>query len=167
MSTHQAVLIDDTIFVSGGSSGGEIFADVFKSQIQPDGTLGSWVTDTPLRERRGSHAMVFRNGHIYVTAGAPGPFPPPEGGTTTVFFSSFIIPVDIDIKPGSDPNSINTKSKGTIPVAILSGSGFDAPAEVDKDSLTFGRTGDEVSLAFCSKSPEARAREARLCRRSC
>lgn len=62
--------------------------------------------------------------------------------------------VKIDIKPGSDPNSINPKSKGTIPVAILSAPDFDAPTRLDKSSLTFGRTGNEMSLAFCNKSPE-------------
>ena len=60
----------------------------------------------------------------------------------------------IDIKPGSDPNSINPKSKGQIPVAILSTPDFDAPNQVDPDTVTFGRTGDEDSLAFCNASPE-------------
>lgn len=59
--------------------------------------------------------------------------------------------VAIDIKPGGEVNSINPKSRGKIPVAILSNPGFDAPAEVDQDRLTFGRTGDERSLAFCNK----------------
>jgi hypothetical protein len=36
------------------------------------------------------------------------------------------IAVDIDIKPGSDPNSINLDSVGVIPVAILSSADFDA-----------------------------------------
>lgn len=36
------------------------------------------------------------------------------------------IEVDIDIKPGSDPNSINLKSKGVILVAILTTASFDA-----------------------------------------
>ncbi len=59
------------------------------------------------------------------------------------------LPVDIDTKPGSDPNSINIRSRGTIPVAILSTTDFDAPNQVDKDSITFGRNGNEASLAFC------------------
>ena len=62
--------------------------------------------------------------------------------------------VSIDIKPGSDPNSVNPRSKGKIPVAILSTADFDATTEVDKGSLTFGRTGDEDSLARCTKSDE-------------
>ncbi len=57
--------------------------------------------------------------------------------------------VAIDIKPGSFPNSINTKSRGRIPVAVLSTLGFDAPAEINRDSLRFGRTGDELSLSHC------------------
>lgn len=66
-----------------------------------------------------------------------------------------VISVAIDIKPGSFPNSINPKSQGKIPVAILSGAGFDAPLQVDQTFLlTFGRTGDEPSLAFCNSSPE-------------
>ena len=36
-----------------------------------------------------------------------------------------LIQVNIDIKPGSDPNSINVKSKGVLPVAILGSADFD------------------------------------------
>lgn len=58
------------------------------------------------------------------------------------------IRVTIDIKPGSFPNSINPRSKGKIPVAILSTPDFDGPAVVDLASLTFGRSGDEHSLVM-------------------
>jgi parallel beta-helix repeat protein len=44
--------------------------------------------------------------------------------------------VDIDIKPGSDPNSINLKSKGLIPVAVLADEFFD-PKDIVIDSITF------------------------------
>lgn len=57
--------------------------------------------------------------------------------------------VDIDIRPFSRNNKIYQGLRGIIPVAILSKKGFDAPSEVDKDSITFGRTGDEPSKAFC------------------
>jgi hypothetical protein len=60
------------------------------------------------------------------------------------------VTVTIDIKPGEGPAPINTKSKGTIPVAILSSTTFDAVAQVDQTSLTFGAKGNEKSLAFCS-----------------
>ena len=69
-------------------------------------------------------------------------------GRSTIF-------VDIDIKPGSDPNSINMKSQGTIAVAILSSPTFDATTQLDKVLLlTFGQIGNEDSLAFCTKSNE-------------
>jgi formylglycine-generating enzyme required for sulfatase activity len=45
--------------------------------------------------------------------------------------------VEIDIKPGSDPNSINPFSRGVIPVAILTTDDFDA-LTVDADSVLFG-----------------------------
>ena len=67
---------------------------------------------------------------------------------------SSVIQVQIDIKPGSNHNSINTKSKGVIPVAILSDASFDAPGEVDTSSLTFGTKGEEISLKKCAKDGE-------------
>jgi hypothetical protein len=46
------------------------------------------------------------------------------------------IEVEIDIKPGSDPNSINLKSKGKVRVAILTTDNFDA-YDVDPDTCVF------------------------------
>ena len=63
-------------------------------------------------------------------------------------------PIAIDIKPQGDPNSINPRSKGKIPVAILSTMDFSAPDEVDIDSLMFGASGGEESISFCNRSPE-------------
>lgn len=37
-----------------------------------------------------------------------------------------IISVTVDIKPGSTPNSINLKSRGVVPVAVLTTGDFDA-----------------------------------------
>ena len=62
--------------------------------------------------------------------------------------SSLAVDVDIDIRPFSRNNKIYHWERGVIPVAILSKKGFDAPGEVDRDSITFGRTGDEHSKAF-------------------
>ena len=67
-------------------------------------------------------------------------------GTTIQAF----IPVAIDIEPGSSQNPINLRNRGTIPVAILSSATFDAPHNVAVNSVTFGRTGAELSLAYCN-----------------
>ena len=48
--------------------------------------------------------------------------------------------VTVDIKPGSFPNSVNPKSKGVIPVAILTTGTFDATT-VDPLSVKFGPDG--------------------------
>jgi hypothetical protein len=44
--------------------------------------------------------------------------------------------VDIDIKPGSCPNSINLKSKGVVPVAVLTTENFDA-STIEPDTVEF------------------------------
>ena len=49
--------------------------------------------------------------------------------------------VEIDIKPGSDPNSINVR--GVVPVAILSTADFDA-SSVDPSTVAFGP--DEAAI---------------------
>jgi len=53
---------------------------------------------------------------------------------------SLVTPVEIDIMPGSIKNPINTKSRGVIPVAILTTPTFDA-STVDPDSVLFGPKG--------------------------
>jgi parallel beta-helix repeat protein len=47
-----------------------------------------------------------------------------------------ILNIEIDIKPGSDPNSINIKSKGNVPVAIITTDTFHASA-VDPSTISF------------------------------
>ena len=44
---------------------------------------------------------------------------------------------NLDIKPGSDPNSVNLKSRGVLPVALLTTDDFDA-LQVDLTTIVFG-----------------------------
>lgn len=64
-----------------------------------------------------------------------------DEGTVTLTVEVLRIPVPIDIKPGSDPNSINTKSKGLIPVAILNDPTWTPyyidPTDVDPSTAEF------------------------------
>ena len=52
-------------------------------------------------------------------------------------------PISIDVKPATFQNSINPKTKGKIPVAVLTTRDFDA-TEVDPTTVLFGATGNEV-----------------------
>jgi hypothetical protein len=76
-----------------------------------------------------------------------------SGGNVTaeidfVRVRSLRTPITIDVKPGSDQNSINPGSRGNIPVAILTTPQFDATT-VDPLSVRFGATGTEtVPLRF-------------------
>jgi hypothetical protein len=86
----------------------------------------------------GSHQLDHTS---IIEAGMPDP---DEGnnsrGPTPLLFEAVtpgVISVEIDIKPGSFPNSINPNSKGVIPVAILTTEDFDATT-VDADTVRFG-----------------------------
>lgn len=58
--------------------------------------------------------------------------------------------IAIRIKPGNNNVApMNPKSRGRIPVAILGGPDFN-PLNIDRQSLTFGSSGDENSLAKCN-----------------
>jgi hypothetical protein len=59
-------------------------------------------------------------------------------------FQPAVLTVVIDIKPGSDPAPLNPKSKGKIPVAILTTDTVDATT-VDPTTVRFGRSGTEAA----------------------
>jgi hypothetical protein len=77
-----------------------------------------------------------------------------SNGSYTLLISGVTPPVqqiNIEIKPGSGQLApVNPKSKGNIPVALLSSADFNA-LEVDQPSLTFGAEGSEASLLRCNK----------------
>lgn len=58
--------------------------------------------------------------------------------------------IEVDIKPGSDPNSINLKDQGVLPVAIL-GSSIDVYT-IDLDTITLGGAG--VASRGSAKAPK-------------
>lgn len=90
-------------------------------------TVSSTFNWTPTAAQEGAHVVVF--------SATDNDFQ--QGLCSTTIDVIRVIPVDIDIKPDSDPNSINVGNKGRIPVAILTTDDFDA-ADVDPASVTLG-----------------------------
>jgi hypothetical protein len=86
-----------------------------------------------------------------VTAGDTIDFAVGFGIDGSYYADSTALQARIDLVPAikinpCDPSSEIHKTPGTIAVAILSTASFDAPALLDRDSLTFGRIGNEHSL---------------------
>lgn len=83
-------------------------------------------------------------------------------GSSDMFLAKFSdhLVIMIDIWPNRSPNVINLRSR-SIPVAIYSTAGFDAAVDVDRNSLTFGVTGDEESLIYrgSPSSPSCQERD--------
>lgn len=107
----------------GGSDG------AYAVVIQPDGKIVA-AGRSSFRDAEGnlqSNLVLAR----YLAEGAEGP-----------------IDVTIDIRPGIRRNIIVLGRTRLIPVAIFSTEEFDA-RQIDKSSLTFGRTGEEDSLLAC------------------
>jgi len=70
----EAVAWNGFIYVLGGSTTGGVYLDTtLYAQIQPDGTLGGWMTTTSLPTTVAGFASAVWNGRIYVIVGGwPG-----------------------------------------------------------------------------------------------
>jgi Tol biopolymer transport system component len=75
-----------------------------------------------------------------------------SSGTTRalVQFNGYFIA--IDIMPGTSPKIVSLKGTTLIRVVIPAAEGFDPGQKIDRTSITFGRTGEERSLASCIRN---------------
>ena len=112
---------DGKIYAIGGSDGGGHLVNKVEAY---DPKTDTWSGAPYLPSQRWDlAAAVGLDGTIYAIGGYSYN---PYGRTNTVLAYSPVRAVNIDIKPGSYPNSINLGSQGNVPVAIFSTPGFDA-----------------------------------------
>src|SRR6266536_426685 len=169
VTTDFGGLLFDAAFAVALQSNGKIVVAGSALGTSADFALARYTTDGNLDASFGSGGKVTTDfGGFDVASGvalqADGKIiAAGQGGSGSDFAlaryqgDTSAIAVSVDIKPGEVPNPINPGSNGTTPVAILSTSNFDAPSQVDTNSLKFGRTGNEASLAFCSSPQDVNA----------
>jgi len=155
--------------------------DTVLAIFRPDGTLITQIDDVArgiVDEGSISRFDAFLKevplpvSGIYTVAVASTPRKFGDGGAVTAFSAGStsngsykltisgvtpapqMVHINIDIKPGADSIApINPKSRGNIPVALLSSAQFDA-LKVDRSSIKFGPTGIEASPLRCGKDGE-------------
>jgi len=128
----------------------DLFAANKMSEV---GTSGELIRECEIPYTPGLYGLggiAIKGSQFYISE----PFNPasPGDGTTIhvversslICTPAIVVHLSVDIKPGSNPNSINPRSKGVIPTAILTTDTVDA-ATVDAASVRFGKTGTEAA----------------------
>jgi hypothetical protein len=132
------VLPNGQVLVAGGfvfGTPGLSLAQIY------DPATGSFAATASMNQGRQQHtATVLLNGQVLVTGGFNSQVSANVSSAELFSVSPAIVTVAIDIKLGSFPNSINPRSKGVIPVAILTTGAFDA-ITVDPTTVAFGPNG--------------------------
>jgi hypothetical protein len=126
----------DTFIVGAASS----IPTTLESDFRLEDTTQSVFSDTTLPTSLNLGAFDRRRFEVYKIDTVADLFFEARIDTLSVL----AIKIAIDIKPGSEPAPINPKSKGKIPVAILTTDTFDATT-VNPATARFGATGTEAA----------------------
>lgn len=120
------------VLIPGGVNAGwvaESLADIW------DPVTGDITSTGSLMTARAWHTVTtLNNGRILVVGGFSGYLGEPYSHSSAEIYTPSFIPIAIDIKPGSYPNTFNQNEHGVIPVAILSDSDLDV-RDINVESL--------------------------------
>ena len=110
------------VYIRSGNVSGPLVATVFSANVYTVGSYGQtpWTHWEYEFTAPGTYTVQGRIANAS-DSGYDSYF-----GVDGFVFEHGTIEVALDIRPGSDPNPINLKSKGVIPVAILTTDDFDA-----------------------------------------
>jgi outer membrane protein assembly factor BamB len=134
------VAVGGRLFAAGHTtSSGAGGADAVVMEIDPSTGAVIWTTHLGGAQDDRAHALVTDGSSLFAV-GESRSYATLEGNTVgqndlALWHLTLVVDVEIDIKPGSYPNSINLGAQGGIPVAIFSSPTFDAttidPATVE------------------------------------
>ncbi|MHC4366984.1 MAG: hypothetical protein ACYSW8_05120 [Planctomycetota bacterium] len=140
---------DTTVLNITGGAVGAAWPGLMTISVAPGAQVTVYGTTFAIDGVPQAPGSVAINGDLTVDAGLATEFTLPIGCVDDATVTLEVpggggpIPVQIDIKPGSDDNTINLGSNGVIPVAILSTADFDATA-IDADTVSLAGAGVAV-----------------------
>ncbi len=103
----------------------------------PDPVVTVYGTDFAVNGEPVSYGQVAMNSVLTGTYGNGDPISLKVYSSVPIQLSfAAVSEVEIDIKPGGNPNTINLKSKGVVPVAVLTTDGTDGFDAFDVDPYT-------------------------------
>lgn len=72
MQDQQVIVTKNRVYLLGGSIGGSRVSTVYTTTINPDGTLGSWVTSTSLPTPMSAAHSIVTKSRVYIMGGIGG-----------------------------------------------------------------------------------------------
>lgn len=130
-----ATAADGHIYAYGGEAGDP--TDVESTVFSYDVATNTWTAAPSMNQARfGFAATAAPDGRIYAVAGVSRVSGTLNSAEWYLPVVETTVMVDIDIKPGGDPNSINRAASGNVPVAVLSSTTFDATT-IDPSTVMF------------------------------
>ncbi len=156
LNLHQGAYVNDSIFALGGGTvniyGGQLGSDDYFIAVcsgengNPDPVVTVYGTDFAVEGNLLDDSVTQYIGSgdwtltvTYVNGGDQIDLLFSSYGGVPVYLERIeneTDEVEIDIKPGGNPNNINLKSKGVVPVALLTAGDFEA-GDVDPGSVEF------------------------------